>query len=386
MKRPGSSSNKSERAQNFERSFAKPNASTKKIPRSGKKGIKPDFEKEIERLKMRLDTSLQEKSDLMSSLEQVRRESRSLRTKLIAMGVDIGSLKTREGLEYDIEEDALRENIRLLEWRLSSLASERKATGTRKQLFLHFKGGTGKTCLAISYGNKLADLGLKVLLIDLDPQGHLTDFFKIENVNIKDTLYDVLIEGKDISNAIVETRLPNVHIIPSNLSLSAIEMPLSSLPLRGERLRIAMSTIEGDYDFIIMDSAPSIGFLALNAILSADDLLIPVLADYFSYHALKALFETIASIENDFSFSFNNIWVFLNRYDDLHEVCFSARRALETHYSDFLLKTIIHESQDIADAASMGLSVFEFKRISKGAEDILKFIFEVLYYNGGKKW
>ena len=371
------------------KSFANPSKGPKKSPKSGKKADKKKgFEDEIKKLKIKLNTTLQENSELLSDLEQVRNESRSLRSKLIGLGVDISSLGHEDGTgaANSFEDSETRESIRLLDWRLSTIVSDIKSLGIRRQIFLHFKGGTGKTCLSVSYGNKLAELGFKVLMIDTDPLGHLTEFFKIENLEVRDSLFDVLINGKEISSTITKTKIKNLDIIPANMSLSAIEIPLSSMPLPGERLRIALSSIEDDYDFIVIDTAPNIGFLSLNALLAADDLIIPVLADYLSYHGLKVLFEIVASIENDFSFNFDNICVVINRFNDFQQVCFNAKRGLETNYSDFLLKSVIHESSDIANAISNNKTVFEFNKISKGTEDILKFIFEVLFYIGGKKW
>ncbi len=371
----------------FVKGFTKTGSSPKKKPKPGNSNeLKGDFESEIKKLKVQLNTSLQENSDLLADLEQVRQESRNLRSKLTGLGVDVSSLQRDEETDLSPEEDETRENIRLLEWRLSSIASGLKFDQARVQLFLHFKGGTGKTTLAASTGFKLAELGYKVLMLDTDPLGQLTEFFRITNIEVKDSLYDVLINGKEISKAVVNTRVKNLDIIPSNLSLSAIEVPLSGLPLPGERLRRALTSLKTKYDFILIDCAPNIGFLSLNAILSSNDIFIPVQPDYLSFYGLKTLFEIIASIENDFLISFDNVCVVLNRFNEYQKVCFSAMRALETHYYEYLLKSIIRESSDITNAISSGKTVFELNKMSKGSEDILKFIFEVLFYVGGKKW
>ena len=381
------SSKKVELKKTIIKSFAKPGIGGKKTPTSGKKlDLRDAFENEIKKLKIQLNTTLQENTELIADLEQVRLESRNLRSKLVALGVDVSSLEDGNEIDGSPEDSETSENIRLLEWKLSTIVSDIKALGVRKQLFLHFKGGTGKTSLSVSYGYKLADLGFRVLMIDADPLGHLTEFFKIENLGVKDSLFDVLINGKDMSRAVTKTKIKNLDVIPSNISLSAIELPLSSMELPGERLRMALRTVEENYDFILIDSAPNIGYLSLNALLSVDDLLVPVLADYQSYHGLKTLFEIVASVENDFSFNFDNICVVMNRFNEFQQVCFSARKALETYYGGYLLKSVIRESSDIANAGSDGKTVFEFNKISKGTEDILKFIFEVLFYIGGTKW
>src|SRR4030042_1545078 len=109
------------------------------------------------------------------------------------------------------------------------------------------------------------------------------------------------------------------------------------------RLRRLLSTIEKTYQLIVMDASPSIGLLNLNAILASNDLVIPVLADFLSYHGLKILFETLSTIEEDFSFVFENIFIFLNRYNESHRICKRSKKALETHYDKYLLSTVIRQ-------------------------------------------
>jgi chromosome partitioning protein len=202
----------------------------------------------------------------------------------------------------------------------------------RKQLFLNFKGGTGKSSLSASYGFRLAQMGIKILFIDLDPQGHLTQCLGLNNQQFPKTLFHALIEKEDIEKVIVKTDLPTLDIIPSNLNLSPVELSLFSMNSREFRLKRLLSSIEKNYELIIMDASPSIGLLNLNAILASNDLLIPVLADFLSYHGLKILFETLSTIEEDFSFVFENIFIFLNRYNESHRICKRSKKALETHY------------------------------------------------------
>ena len=135
--------------------------------------------------------------------------------------------------------------------------------------------------------------------------------------------------------------------------------------------------VEKDYELIVMDASPSIGLLNLNAILASNDLLIPVLADFLSYHGLKILFETLSTIEEDFSFVFENIFIFLNRYNESHRICRRSKKALETHYSQYLLETVIRQDTKIAEAASRGTPIFLFAQSSKGATDVQDLIEEV---------
>jgi len=170
-------------------------------------------------------------------------------------------------------------------------------TSVRKQLFLNFKGGTGKSSVSASYGFRLAQMGAKTLMIDLDPQGHLTQCLGLDSSQYPKTLFHALIEREEIEKVIIKTDLPTLDVIPSNLNLSPVELSLFAMNSREFRLKRLLSPIEKNYELIIMDASPSIGLLNLNAILASNDLLIPVLADFLSYHGLKILFETLSTIE-----------------------------------------------------------------------------------------
>jgi chromosome partitioning protein len=252
----------------------------------------------------------------------------------------------------------------------------------RKQLFLNFKGGTGKSSISASYGFRLAQMGVKTLLVDLDPQGHLTQCLGLNNQQYPKTLFNALIEKEDIEKTVVKTDLPTLDIIPSSLNLSPVELSLFSMNSREFRLRRLLSTIEKNYELIVMDASPSIGLLNLNAILASNDLIIPVLADFLSYHGLKILFETLSTIEEDFSFVFENIFIFLNRYNESHRICRRSKKALETHYSKYLLETVIRQDTTIAEATSQGTPIFLCAQSSKGAVDIQSLIDEIFKLKG----
>jgi len=247
----------------------------------------------------------------------------------------------------------------------------------RKQLFLNFKGGTGKSSISASYGFRLAQIGVKTLMIDLDPQGHLTQCLGLDTSKYPKTLFSALVEKEDLGQIIIKTDLPTLNIIPSNLNLSPVELSLFAMNSREYRLKRLIASAEQDYEVIIMDASPSIGLLNLNAILASNDLLIPVLADFLSYHGLKILFETLSTVEEDFSFVFENIFIFLNRYNESHRICRRSRKALETHYSQYLLHTIIRQDTTIAEATSRGIPISLFAQSSKGASDIEALIEEV---------
>jgi len=247
----------------------------------------------------------------------------------------------------------------------------------RRQIFLNFKGGTGKTSISAFYAFRLAQIGMKVLLIDLDPQGHLTQCLGINHGSFDGTLYNVLIERADIKDVIIDTKMRNLKLVPANLDLSPVELALTSMNARELRLKKSLMAVQDTFDIIIMDASPSIGLLNLNGILASNELFVPVLADFLSYHGLKILFETLATIEEDFDFMLDNIYIFLNHYNASHNICQRSREALEQHYEGYLMKTIIRQDTKIAEAASMGMPIHQFAPKNRGAADINAMIKEV---------
>src|SRR5512143_2998693 len=145
----------------------------------------------------------------------------------------------------------------------------------RRQLFLNFKGGTGKTSLSSSYAYRLAERGHRVLMIDLDSQGHATKCLGKEGGSFSRTLHDVLIRKKPLAEITVPTGMPGLSLVPSNLAMSTIDLALMPLAGREFRLRKALEEMEQTYDFVVMDAPPSFGLLNLNALMAAEDLVIP---------------------------------------------------------------------------------------------------------------
>ena len=248
----------------------------------------------------------------------------------------------------------------------------------KKQLFLNYKGGTGKTSISSAYGYCLAQMGKRVLMVDLDAQAHLTACLDREGSAPRDkSLYSVMVHGDRVSDIIMTTSLETLKLIPSSLSLSALEFPLFRMHLREFRLRQVLKEVEKDYDYIIIDSAPNINLLSLNAILASDEILVPLLADFLSFHGLKLLLETLSSIETDFSFFLGKIHIFLNRFNPQYPICDECKEAVHKFYPEYALQTVINESHEIIDASSVGKSVFEVHPESRVASDILDLVREV---------
>jgi chromosome partitioning protein len=240
----------------------------------------------------------------------------------------------------------------------------------RVQLFLNFKGGTGKTSLSSSYAYRLAEKGYRVLVVDLDSQGHATKCLGKEGGSFEKTLHDVLIRKVPLDDVTVATGMPGLSLVPANLAMSTIDLALMPLAGREFRLRNALQGYAAKYDFVVMDAPPSFGLLNLNALMAADDLVIPVLADFLSYDGLRLLFETIQGLEQDLSHQLESIFIVVNAFNQTFKIAREALDALKTHYADYLLETVVRQCTKFAQASSEGCPIFGYDAESKGAADI----------------
>ncbi len=250
--------------------------------------------------------------------------------------------------------------------------------GHRKQLFLNFKGGTGKTSLSTAYAYRLAEMGHRVLLIDLDSQGHATKCLGYEGEDFEKTLLNVLVRKAPVSEVIQTTPLPNLSFIPSNLSMSTVDLALMPMAGREFKLKNALKEVEAQYDAIIFDAPPSFGLLNLNALMAADDLFVPVLADFLSFHGLKLLFETVQSLEEDLGHVLDQVFIVVNGFNASFKLAKEALGALREHYPEYLLPQLVRQCTKFAQASSEGVPVFLADRDCKGAHDVQALIDEVL--------
>jgi len=215
-------------------------------------------------------------------------------------------------------------------------------------------------------------------MVDLDPQGHLTKCLGRNPEEFSKTLYDVIINKAPIQSAIASTpNIPTLEIIPANLGLSPIELSLTSLHAREFKLRRAIEGIEDKYDIIVLDAPPNIGLLNLNAILAVDDLLVPVLADFLSYDGLKILFETLRDIQDDFDYELDNIYIFLNRYNESMNISIRSRDAITKNYAEYVCETVIRQNTTLSDATAQGKAIFDFAPNSRASNDINKLVNEI---------
>jgi chromosome partitioning protein len=161
--------------------------------------------------------------------------------------------------------------------------------------------------------------------------------------------------------------------------MSTIDLALMPMAGREYRLKKALDDLGDRYDFVVMDAPPSFGLLNLNALIAADDLVVPVLPDFLSFHGLKLLFETVSGLEEDLGHTLQRILVVLNQYNPTTRIAREALSALDEHYPEFLMKTIIRQSTQFAQASSEGVPITAHSPTSKGAKDVDALIYELMH-------
>ncbi|PMQ01681.1 MAG: sporulation initiation inhibitor Soj [Dictyoglomus sp. NZ13-RE01] len=244
------------------------------------------------------------------------------------------------------------------------------------------KGGVGKTTTVINLGFALANLGRKVLLIDADPQGNTTSGVT-QNRNIKPNLYDALIRDVQIDNVIYSLKdnknhvRENIYLVPSNIDLAGAEIELVSMFLRELRLKKVLDPIIDKYDYILIDSPPSLGLLTINALSSAHYVLIPLQCEYYALEGITQLLKTIEIIRKNLNNNLDIIGVLLTMYNRTtlsQEVAEEARK----FFKEKVFKTVIPRNVRLSEAPSFSLSIFEYAPDSPGALSYMELAKELI--------
>lgn len=247
------------------------------------------------------------------------------------------------------------------------------------------KGGVGKTTTAVNVGAGLANLGKKVLLIDMDPQANLT--YHLINKNIyqlpaDETIYEILKENKSkkIDDILIEKN--NVDIVPSSIILGKLQRELLNRFGRERILAKSISKVKKKYDYILIDCPPNLGILTINSLAASDEIIIPVQAEPFALQGLQSLIETIELIKEDINNKLSILGLVLTEYDVRRKITEEIEDTLVNHFGDKVFKTPIRINVAIPEASSHGKSVIEYAKSSHGADDYMKLSREIV--NKGK--
>ena len=230
------------------------------------------------------------------------------------------------------------------------------------------KGGVGKTTTTVNLGAALAFQGKKVLIIDMDSQGNATSGLGIERADVKQSVYEVLVDQIEAAGAILPTSRENLWILPSTLQLAGAEIELATADHRESRLKQAIEPIKADYDYILVDCPPSLGQLSLNAFTASDTILIPVQCEYYALEGLSQLLDTIRLVQRTYNKNFRIEGVLLTMLDARTNLGYEVVEEVRKYFQEKVYQTIITRNVRLSEAPSYGQSVIDYDPKSRGAE------------------
>lgn len=237
--------------------------------------------------------------------------------------------------------------------------------------FANQKGGVGKTTSVLNCGAALANLGKKVLVVDIDPQAHLTMGLGIIDQENENTLYEMLKGEADPEKCLIF--LDNYHnkfaLLPSGIRLSAAESEFSAIPGKEYLLKENLADLKEPFDYIFLDCPPSLGLLTINAFVAANEVYIPLQCEFLALHGMNNLLEVISIVKKRLNPELEITGIIATMYDGRKSLNKEVVNKIEEHFGSKLFKTLIRSNVSLAEAPSYGIDIFKYKQNSIGARD-----------------
>lgn len=243
------------------------------------------------------------------------------------------------------------------------------------------KGGVGKTTTAVNLAASLGVLEKKVLLIDADPQANASSSLGVDVDSVEKGTYEIFDRLNKAEEAIVPSSAPNLDIIPAHIDLVAIEIELVDQDEREYMLHRAIRHLKDQYDFVIIDCAPSLGLLTLNALTASDSIIIPIQCEYFALEGLGKLLNTIKSVQRLHNPDLEIEGLLLTMYDSRLRLSNQVVEEVRKHFSEMVFETIIQRNVRLSEAPSHGESIINYDAASRGANNYLSLAEELIKKN-----
>jgi chromosome partitioning protein len=256
--------------------------------------------------------------------------------------------------------------------------NDEKANMARVFCIANQKGGVGKTTTAVNLSAGLAQIGQRVLLVDLDPQGNATTGSGIDKRSLTSGVYDVLLESATVEEARQRSPKGGFDVLPSNRELAGAEVELVGVERREKRLKQALDQVLAGYDFVLVDCPPSLSLLTLNGLCCADGVLVPMQCEYFALEGLSDLVNTIKQVHRNLNPALRIIGLLRVMFDPRITLQQQVSEQLKTHFGDKVFETVIPRNVRLAEAPSYGVPGIVFDPTSKGAVAFVDFAKEMV--------
>ena len=240
------------------------------------------------------------------------------------------------------------------------------------------KGGVGKTTTAINLSACLAEKGQKVLAIDMDPQGNMSSGLGLDKGSIDKTIYDMILGEIDVEDVINKGTIENLDILPSNVDLSAVEIELIDEENKEFIVKNSIQKVRDNYDFVIIDCPPSLSLLTINAMTTADSVLVPIQCEYYALEGLSQLIRTVELVRDRLNPALNIEGVVFTMYDARTNLSLQVVENVKDNLQQNIYKTIIPRNIRLAEAPSYGTPINQYDPRSAGAESYMKLAEEVI--------
>jgi chromosome partitioning protein len=247
------------------------------------------------------------------------------------------------------------------------IKTNKKTKQTITLAIINQKGGVGKSTTSVNLAAALGVLAKKTLVVDLDPQGNATSGFGVEKVTGMQSVYDGLLNDVPASELIIETNEKNVSIIPATIDLAGAEPELAPVISRENRLKDLIEPLKGEYNYIIIDCPPSLGLLTINSLAAADELIIPIQAEFYALEGLSKLIDTMKLVKRALNPGLEIQGVLLTMYDSRTTLARQVADEVKEFFKEKVYKTVIPRSVKLAEAPSYGQSILVYSPSSKGA-------------------